>query len=480
MNERHIRHIRNQFILISTLSFFGVMLLMGGMIYGFSEYALRNEVREITAYLSDHEVEISELLSSLQEEGGTDSSPSALSGSGAGSAGIGSEVGSAGQGTGEDGSSSGLLSESERTRIMLSLPRLFGRDWLYSSTLEHIRGTSFFTVLFDEENHPLRVNRNLIFGLDDGQAVEYALQAKEHPHFIGHIGRFYYSVFTPEEGQTLVIFVDRTAQLTNNYRILFASMSLLAVGTLLAFFIMRILSQRVVQSEMENADRQKRFITNASHELKTPLAVIRANTEMQEMMEGESEWTASNLRQVERMSGLVENLIKIARAEERDSLEMALVNVAQVTEETASSFRAVASSEEKTLETEIPAPFSAFTDESILRQLLTLLLDNAVKYCDGHGKILCGARKNGRIIDLWVSNDYAKGEKVDTRQFFDRFYREDASHNEKGGYGIGLSIAESLVGSLHGKLDVSWKDGRITFRAQLPEGKVPAVRKDGS
>ena len=69
---------------------------------------------------------------------------------------------------------------------------------------------------------------------------------------------------------------------------------------------------------------------------------------------------------------------------------------------------------------------------------------------------------------------------MDTRQFFDRFYREDASHNEKGGYGIGLSIAESLVGSLHGKLDVSWKDGRITFRAQLPEGKAPAVRKDGS
>ena len=141
---------------------------------------------------------------------------------------------------------------------------------------------------------------------------------------------------------------------------------------------------------------------------------------------------------------------------------------ARIMEETADSFAPVAASDGKTLIKKLPDTLPVKTDESMLRQLLTILTDNAVKYCDGGGTVTCAAEKAGKQTVFRVSNTYAEGKDTDYRRFFDRFYRADASHNtEKGGYGIGLSIAESLAGSLGGIIDVSWKDGTITFTVSI-------------
>jgi signal transduction histidine kinase len=104
-------------------------------------------------------------------------------------------------------------------------------------------------------------------------------------------------------------------------------------------------------------------------------------------------------------------------------------------------------------------------DESQLRQLLTLLIDNSIKYCDKAGTITASAERKGKNIRLQVSNSYEKGKDVDYKRFFERFYREDTSHTqeEKGGYGIGLSIAETLVKQYKGSIDVSWENGEISF-----------------
>jgi signal transduction histidine kinase len=232
-------------------------------------------------------------------------------------------------------------------------------------------------------------------------------------------------------------------------------------------------------------EQQKQFITNASHELKTPLAVIKANTEMQEMMDGESEWSQSTLRQVDRMTGLIGNLVQIARAQEMTDGELAPTDIAAAVSETADSFAPVAASDGKKLEKESPDSLVTKCSDSSMRQLTSLLIDNAIKYCDDGGTIKVELTRSRRGAVLTVSNDYAEGANVDYTRFFERFYRQDEAHTilagtvagssegssgertGKSGYGIGLSIAESLVKSMKGSIDVSWDKGRILFTCKF-------------
>ncbi len=439
MNEREIRGIRKKFILVSTLSFFGVMLLMGGFIYLFSEITLRNEVRQIMRYIVENDGELPH---------------------------------------DEEQTSSAEQSEQEvedtTEQMIWDLGALFGTGNVISNTPDFVYTTRYFAVLFDAEGTVEKIATSHIAYVDETQAEQYARIAMKRWRTFGSFGRYYYRVAERESGGTIVIYLDRTAQVAVNSRILFATLALLGFGTLLAFALMRVFSAGIVRTEVRNAEKQKQFITNASHELKTPLAVIRANTEMQEMLSGENEWTQSTLRQVSRMDGLIRNLVMIARSREQETSEMVVQDVSGAVRETAESFRPVAAGDGKDLQTEIAEHVFLKTDESIVRQLTALLTDNAVKYCDAGGCVRVKLEKTGKTAALSVSNPYAAGETEDYSRFFDRFYRSDASHNtEKGGYGVGLSIAEGLTETMRGTIGVSWRSGEITFTCRFPLQKVP-------
>ncbi len=437
MNKHRISLIKRKFTAISTISFFGALLVLGGLIYFFSEATLRNEVRQITAFIISNDGEIPNHAASIDaaaEERHPEPDGSQFLGDGYG----------------------------------LNLEMVFGTKGIIDNRYSYVRDTDYLAVLFDNGGS-FESTVASISDYDEESVKKYASELLSASRSFGRKGSMYYRVSDRPAGGKIVVFVDRTAQVAVNHRILFAILFILAVGTTVAFFLMRLLSGRVVRTEINNAERQKQFLTNASHELKTPLAVIRANTEMQGMLEGETEWTQSTMRQVERMSGLIDNLVKIARAEERDSMQMTLTDISAIIEETASSFEPVAIREGKTIRTETSKPLELMTDESMLRQLLTLLVDNAVKYCDAGGSVTCFAARNGHNLDISISNTFAEGEKTDYSRFFDRFYRSDSSHNtEKGGYGIGLSIAESIVSGLKGTIDVSWKNGEISFNVRFP------------
>jgi signal transduction histidine kinase len=218
---------------------------------------------------------------------------------------------------------------------------------------------------------------------------------------------------------------------------------------------------------VENARRQQKFMTNAGHELKTPISVIRANTELTEMLSGETEWTQSTMRQVDRLDELVGNLMAIVRDEERagDDAELREVDASSVIAHAVESFQSVAQQRGVQLESSIAEGASVKGQESSIEQLACLLVDNAIKYCDENGTVhakLTTARV-GRGFTFAVSNDYAEGADVDYRRFFDRFYREDESHKNQQGYGIGLSVAQSICERYHGSIKASWKAGVITF-----------------
>ena len=174
------------------------------------------------------------------------------------------------------------------------------------------------------------------------------------------------------------------------------------------------------------------------------------------------------MRQVGRMEGLIKNLVMIARSQEKSRDELTAVELSRPVRETAESFLAVAASEGKTLSVQAEEEMTVLGEESSIRQLVSLLTDNAVKYCDANGQIRTVLKRRGRHAELQIFNTYADGSRVDTSRFFERFYREDSSHNEKGGYGIGLSVAESLVKQMKGTIDAAWKDGEIVFTCQFP------------
>ena len=452
MTEREINRIRKKFILISTLSLFCVMLLMGGCIYLFNTFTVQNESRQILLYIAENDGELP-----LGEELVVSSDDSYYE---------------------ED-----ITEQDIQGTMEWSLRRIFGTEDFQVQSQDSMYATRYFAVLFDDSMEIEEIKASHISAIDNRQAGFYAQYALGCRNPFGNIGRFYYLVAerTSAPG-TIVIYLDRTAQLMAINRIVFIALALLGAGTLLAFFFMRLFSDQIVRNEVENAEKQKQFITNASHELKTPLAVIRANTEMQEMMEGETEWTSSTKRQVDRMNGLIQNLVRISRARETEGDEFTLMNIAPAVGETADSFIPVAESDGKILLKEIPDTIFMKASDSRIRQLVSLLTDNAVKYCDPAGTVRVTLSKSGRTVLFSVSNDYADGASVDYSRFFERFYRQNEAHTisstngqgntntktiEKNGYGIGLSIVENLVQSLDGTIWVSWKDGKITFTCKF-------------
>lgn len=227
-------------------------------------------------------------------------------------------------------------------------------------------------------------------------------------------------------------------------------------------------SDRVVRPAIRNEENQKRFITNASHELKTPVAVIAADNEVMEAMYGENDWTKSIDHQTKKLTGLINSLVVLSRSSESDETRLKDTDVSALLKEQADSFRTLMESRGYHLGTGIPDHLHARTNEEKLSQVISILLDNAAKYCDDNGTIRIDAGNAGRHCVISVSNDYKEGGNQDYSRFFERFYRGDTSHNsKKSGFGIGLSIADQQCQSMKAKIKASWKDGRIAFTITL-------------
>ena len=225
-------------------------------------------------------------------------------------------------------------------------------------------------------------------------------------------------------------------------------------------------SRNLVQPFIENDEKQKRFITNASHESKTPLAVISANTEMTEAVGGKTKWTESTRRQVGKLQTLIEDLVVLSRLDEMRDLPLTEMDLSALTTETVESLRDVIEGSGRQLIVDIAPGLWGKVERRSFQQLVSILLDNASKYCDENGKVEVKLvpQKRGKGVGLTISNTYAEGKNVDYSRFFERFYREDASHNSaKAGFGIGLSMGKEIVGRLDGKIKVSYADDVISF-----------------
>lgn len=454
MSIGEINRLRKKFILVSTLSFVLVMFLMGGLICGFVLGNIRAEVRDIMEVIIQNGGELPEIRNIDKNDNRAQSS------------GVDREdSGHSGQHEKEDQGEFVFDMRSLEEQMKWGLSDFFNGDSVFSSP-DFVYTTRYFSVIFDESGAVKDVKISHTASASEEQAEYYARIALSRFIRFGSFGSYYYQVAHTDDGGVIVVYLDRTSQTALTMRLFFSVLIFIGIGSAAVFFIMKQLSYRIIRPEIENAERQKQFITNASHELKTPLAVIRANTEMMEMISGESEWTQSNLRQVSRMEGLIQNLVMIARSQEqennRDSFSQ--IDISVPVRESAQAFDSMASSQGKTLDIDVEDGIVIRAEDSRIRQLVSLLTDNAVKYCDDNGRIAVSLNREKKNAVLRVSNPYAGGSAEECKRFFERFYRSDASHNtDKGGYGIGLSLAEGLTRQMGGVITAEYSDGIIAF-----------------
>lgn len=241
----------------------------------------------------------------------------------------------------------------------------------------------------------------------------------------------------------------------------FTSAVVSITGLLAVMLLLIFLSGRIVKPFSENYEKQKQFITDAGHELKTPLTIIDADAEVLEMDIGENEWLGDIRMQTKRLAQLTNSLIQLSRMEEQPQVEKIEFPLSDLVEETVETFHALAKTQNKNLTSRIQPMLSMKGDEKAIRQLVTILLDNAVKYSDDGGKIELTLEKQKNLIRLSVFNTAESVPKESLAHLFDRFYRADQSRNSRtGGYGLGLSIASAVAAAHKGRIQAATQDER--------------------
>lgn len=321
--------------------------------------------------------------------------------------------------------------------------------------------TRYFTVTVDENGEVTDCDLDRIAAVDEETAEEYTQTAQQKNKTTGFQGIYRYRVTETEDGAKYV-FLDCRREISNFRTVLVTTISVSLLGLAAVFVLVVIFSRMVFRPVEESIQKQKRFITDASHELKTPLTIIDANIEVMKMESGESQWTKSTRKQIQRLSGLVQQLVTLSRLDEEKGLEEKCeFNLSEAVSECVQPYESLAQTREKNLTLNIEEDITYTGDERSIRQLAGILMDNAVKYSSENGNITLTLKKKGKKIFLEVYNDADDLPQGKLDVLFERFYRLDSSRNSgTGGSGIGLSVAKAIVQAHKGKITAENKNGR--------------------
>lgn len=318
----------------------------------------------------------------------------------------------------------------------------------------------YFSVRMDAFGMVISADTGKIAAVDTATAMEFAQTVWEEGKEKGFVGEYRYVTQASTE-DTQIIFLDCGRSLSTFRSFVFTSCWISLLGLLAVLILLVFLSARIVKPVAESYEKQKRFITDAGHEIKTPITIIDADAEVLELDLGENEWLRDIRIQAKRLAALTNDLIFLSRMEEEQvQLQMIEFPFSDLVSETAQSFQALAKAQNKTFTVHIQPMISLYGDEKALRQLVSILLDNALKYSEADGDISLSLKKEGKTVCLSVYNTTASVSREQLSHLFDRFYRADPSRNSRtGGYGIGLSIAKAVVSAHRGKITAHTQDG---------------------
>ena len=339
----------------------------------------------------------------------------------------------------------------------------------------------FFSVMLSIDGTVTNTRTDRISAVDSEDAALMAKEIYSSGSVVGFKGDYRYrKTISPKNDTILIIFYDCGRSLSNARTFLITSVGISLICLLLVYILITLFSKAVIRPTAEAYEKQKQFITDAGHELKTPLAIINADADVLEMeldcdpeAGATNEWLEDIRKQTARLTELTGNLIYLAKTEEgtKDAFTFVDFPVSDVVAQEAESFKGPAQAAGKNIDIKIEENLSMNGDQKAVRQLVDIFMDNAIKYSPDGGTISVKLKKTGRYIGLSVTNSTKTPvTKENTKHMFDRFYRTDASRNsDTGGYGIGLSIAKSIVEAHKGKITANSQDeNKLTMTAVMP------------
>ena len=329
----------------------------------------------------------------------------------------------------------------------------------------------FFTAWFSADGSLSHVNLDNLASLTEEEASALAESVYAAGREKGFAEEYRYRRAACD-GETLLVFLNCQRELATFREFLYASIGISLGGTLAVFLLLLLFSGRIVRPIAESYEKQKRFITDAGHELKTPITIIRADADvLASDLDGENEWIADIRKQTGRLAELTADLIFLSKMEEENpALQMQELSLSELVDETAQSFQSLALAKGKRFSASVAPDLQVKGDEKALGKLVSILLDNAMKYSTEDGTVELALERIGRNARLSVKNSTPPMEKGSADRLFERFTREDRSRNsESGGFGLGLAIAKAVTEAHKGTIRAESEDGvSLTVTAELP------------
>ena len=353
------------------------------------------------------------------------------------------------------------LLDASRSQALIKIFAEDGDDLVItknSSSATEYNGFSIAKV--DNNGRIIKAYRDDSLIADQDTLQSKVIEALEKGKTSGFIGSYRFLKVETNVGN-LILFLNCQREL-DSYESFVKNSVLISIGVILSVLVLIILiSKKVIAPIQETYLKQKQFITGASHELKTPLAIISSNADVLEMMNGDSKWTTNIHNQVDRLTSLVNSLVVFSRMEEKDTVKRTSFDLTETLKSRIEDFDELANFRKKYIVTDIDENLNYYGEKDSIIQLMDILLENAIKYAPEDSDILVKLNKNRKYATLKVSNK-ANVEKGDLSKVFDRFYRLDEARNSAiKGYGIGLSMAQ-LIAEKH----------KETIQAYAPEDGV--------
>lgn len=360
-------------------------------------------------------------------------------------------------------SNGGVFPEFEASRRAVPSEGFYHNDII---TEETRFSTRFFTVRMDGEEETVTINVDSVFSISEEQALNYAKEALKKGKERGWVSDYRFKSCETENG-TVLVFVNGEMNRMMTERSLLSFLLVLGGSGLFILILIILISKRVVRPVAESYEKQKQFITDANHELKTPLTLILSNLDIVESEVGKNEWLDDIRCEGERMRMLVNQLVALSRMDEdRPNLNIARFSLSDAAADTISEFKQLARDSGKTLSADVEPAVECKGDEGMIRRLMAILLDNAVKYCDEKGAIQVAVYEKHHPV-ITVENTCANVENMELGRLFDRFYRADRARTFDGSFGVGLSIAKAIARKHRGDICAYKKENLIGFRVDL-------------
>lgn len=309
-----------------------------------------------------------------------------------------------------------------------------------------VESARYAAVAIDKNGNIIRTDVTHISSLTEDEATAITEALKNTASGTGTYSGFLYRISEAKRAEgKVIILLDNGMQISSFFTVLFISVGAGIFGWLMMLLLVILLSRKTIAPVARSIEKQKQFVTNAGHEIKTPLAIILANTDAMELHNGENKWSKNIRAQTLRLSGLMQNLLMLAKMDESSTkLQMCEFDISTAAEDTVGAFIEPAALKGIMIEQNIKKGIRLGGNRDSIVQLMTVLLDNAVKYTESGGVIRAELYGNEKNITLSIANTC---EPIDhPEKLFDRFYRGDSARTQKnGGYGIGLSVAQAIA-----------------------------------